>query len=1358
MVPPIPDLPLTRLWPGVVFSMLLAGGIVNAAPPAAPGNAAATSLAPDRARISWTDLSDNESAFVVEQGEPSSAPVVWSPVAEVAADLTSAEVGGLLPATNYSFRIVAVNADGRTPTSPLSLRTPPPGGSFLGPAHESNGIYSFAMSGPNRIERFSLASRQWLNPLPMLQPASAIWTDEIATYAAEDKLVVRWDHATSTRSIFITAGAKITSLFIAGDSLGIFYGPLEIFNRRTGAQIRSVLLYAAGLPGTGFSGPSVDPATGRVFYRPDARLHPDIFSFDTVSSAFHFWTWSNRANFRRYPAASWTRVFARGTRVMDDAGSIFSTSGLSYLNSFGPLRIDDVTFLGDTVPIVLRGAQLTAYATNMEVRGSASITAEKGLRVAISGDDALVFHADENSTRGIGFEAVPLRSLNAPAGGLPVDPKGLRFTPDNAIADRNGSIWLASGIHSSLFQWSPVSRSYTRSIPLSAIPGSMAYDPDNHRLFFTEPVNSREILSLNLNEDMPRGTPFARTASTALTFTGNHLLAAGGGDGRFFLLDRNGNQSATLSGQGIIGRHITWDPFNRRICFVAPVSSGSAISTIDITPADTFSTFRPGVIEPDNTQFFPLRLSGDGNLVATSKGVVRRTSDFRVERQLRGSVITDFIWLGNRLVTLERVSSSLSRLQRWSPAFDRERAALLPGTAHRVLALPDGGFAVITLTSAGSPAIHLLDTSFSLSHSDDPAPLSIVSPPNSLRVPFATEASFEVLALGRPPLQYQWFKEQQPIAGASGSALRIPNAGSRAAGRYHVRVSDASSHVDSPVFELAVGPVSPSPWRSRSSLLVSSTGQIREFLDDADGTLVQSIPVPPPPSTPSPDSPAVLTGVASDHMGRLHVINRVPSGSIYINHLSTYDPGMQRWIHREARDIGPSIVSAGDWLISTYGRMHSQSGTWDLFSDLYDVTTMHPAGTPDGTPITMDDDGTVRRFDPVSREWSFMARISRNAFIESFATDPDGRLYITAAGTFRSYSPDGRLLFSRAHGIASPLQNLSLGGPDGSMLAAGPIRGTSVPLAPLGLESARTITVPGPESNNPGFHVAWATPVDVVQPVFTSTPVPPATAGIAWAWQPNLSHPDPDAVLSFPTVTLPSWMRLKDGVLFGTPPAGISGLAPILLTASDASGATATLERSLTVNAPAPDGLIVSAQGIPVRNPETGLWEQRFTLTNQGPAAPHGFALTIAGLPDGATLHNASDAPNGIPRILLQQPIATGSAITLVLEYSSTSSTRPIPESVSASISPPATASSTFAIDRTEIVRPGTLALEFPSIPGSLYLVQSHDGSGDWRDAGTRIRAAGTRLQWIDRSLPTIPVPQGQGSSRFYRVKKLADR
>jgi hypothetical protein len=325
------------------------------------------------------------------------------------------------------------------------------------------------------------------------------------------------------------------------------------------------------------------------------------------------------------------------------------------------------------------------------------------------------------------------------------------------------------------------------------------------------------------------------------------------------------------------------------------------------------------------------------------------------------------------------------------------------------------------------------------------------------------------------------------------------------------------------------------------------------------------------------------------------------------------------------------------------------------------------------------------------------------------------------------------------------------------MLAAGPIRGTSVPLAPVGLESARTISVPGPESNNPGFHVAWATPVDVVKPVFTNIPTPPATTGTAWAWQPNLSHPDPDAVLSFTTVTLPSWMRLKNGVLFGTPPAGISGPAPVLLTASDASGATATLETSLTVTASAPDGLIVSAQGLPVRNPETGLWEQYFTLTNQGQAAPHGFALTIAGLPDGAALHNASDVINGIPRILSQQPLAAGAVITLLLEYSSSSAIVPIPESVSASLNTPATASSTFAIDRTEIVRPGTLVLEFPSMPGCLYLVQSHDGSGAWRDAGTRIRAAGTRLQWIDTSIPPAPTPQGPGSSRFYRVKKLAD-
>ena len=86
---------------------------------------------------------------------------------------------------------------------------------------------------------------------------------------------------------------------------------------------------------------------------------------------------------------------------------------------------------------------------------------------------------------------------------------------------------------------------------------------------------------------------------------------------------------------------------------------------------------------------------------------------------------------------------------------------------------------------------------------------------------------------------------------------------------------------------------------------------------------------------------------------------------------------------------------------------------------------------------------------------------------------------------------------------------------------------------------------------------------------------------------------------------------------------------------------------------------------------------------------------------------------------------------------------------------PPAPTGEGFAIERCVKLDDGAFLIEFPSVPGDCYEIQYSDNAVDWLASPTTIRAAGNRVQWIDRGPPrthAVPPPAG---SRFYRVKEL---
>ncbi len=86
------------------------------------------------------------------------------------------------------------------------------------------------------------------------------------------------------------------------------------------------------------------------------------------------------------------------------------------------------------------------------------------------------------------------------------------------------------------------------------------------------------------------------------------------------------------------------------------------------------------------------------------------------------------------------------------------------------------------------------------------APVSIVSQPQSRVVTEGATATFQVQAEGGGFLNYQWFKNGNPIGAANSASHTVPDSKLEDAGNYHVRVSNSRGAVNSNTASLTVLP------------------------------------------------------------------------------------------------------------------------------------------------------------------------------------------------------------------------------------------------------------------------------------------------------------------------------------------------------------------------------------------------------------------------------------------------------------------------------------------------------------------------------------------------------------------------
>jgi len=118
-------------------------------------------------------------------------------------------------------------------------------------------------------------------------------------------------------------------------------------------------------------------------------------------------------------------------------------------------------------------------------------------RIFVSGGTIYAFYFDGQAAQ---VEKIAVNTLHPGVPGAPVDPNGLAFTPDKAVIGKDETVYLLSKKYQSIFRWSVAQRRYLNTIPLLDLPSTIAYAPDENRLYVAYPNAS--IYQIRLDESL----------------------------------------------------------------------------------------------------------------------------------------------------------------------------------------------------------------------------------------------------------------------------------------------------------------------------------------------------------------------------------------------------------------------------------------------------------------------------------------------------------------------------------------------------------------------------------------------------------------------------------------------------------------------------------------------------------------------------------------------------------------------------------------------------------------------------------------------------------------------------------------
>ncbi|MEA2715682.1 MAG: hypothetical protein QOG91_710 [Candidatus Parcubacteria bacterium] len=200
--------------------------------------------------------------------------------------------------------------------------------------------------------------------------------------------------------------------------------------------------------------------------------------------------------------------------------------------------------------------------------------------------------------------------------------------------------------------------------------------------------------------------------------------------------------------------------------------------------------------------------------------------------------------------------------------------------------------------------------------------------------------------------------------------------------------------------------------------------------------------------------------------------------------------------------------------------------------------------------------------------------------------------------------------------------------------------------------------------------------------------------------------------------------------------------------------------------------------GAPVFNPQTGLYEQKVTVTNTTVTTISALRVNVGNLRTGVTLFNESGKlADGTSYMQYNLPLSPAQSVTFTAEFYAVDrqaytasfnafSASPDPDLVLPPNkieillqNPLLCGSDVYSTPTCPRANPyhfpdGTYMLEFSVVPGKIYAIQYSDDSGTtWHTVSPVGSTSSNRIQWIDNGppkTPSLPTP-----SRLYKVWEI---
>lgn len=578
-------------------------------------------------------------------------------------------------------------------------------------------ILSFFVASPAQVQRYDVTTRTWLTPivLPTSRGSLTAGTvDADGYYIAYDRAVYRYSTTGTDEIPILNANNSVHGLFTDENLLLInhssyLYARWVSVNKTNNTVIATLESYIDSTYGC-----SIARAANRLFGTTQGISPADVVYVDYTDAGTFTKVVGGPAH-GDYPVGTRTWVFPSGTRVTDTTGHIYNSGDLTHALSFGT-TIDDLAFSGNDVPIVLKGSTLTSYSNALLLAGSTTLSAP-AKSIIVSGDSIVAFRPTTDSN--IATEIVALSSIKAPTPGLPVNPRGLAFTPEQVFTDNSGTVHLFSKAHQTIFRWSPTTQDYTTGIPLVGSPSFVAYSASSNCIYTA--YVSGLVRKIDLADATLAEVPFAQlpAAPLGVATAGSYFFACdeSGAWATHYTYSATG-QLVTSKDWNYYSRAYIWNDANQKMYFFRDDTSPNDLLWEEINANGTaYPSLAAGALgnvkdSPLHTSTgftHPIRLSPNGDFVALGSGMIH---DGRTLERLSSGLANEFqdaTWIGEKLYSFRTISNT-AQLQEWTPPnFGLGLVLQIPGTARHLLAIPNNKLVAILYGSAQVPVFYVLN-------------------------------------------------------------------------------------------------------------------------------------------------------------------------------------------------------------------------------------------------------------------------------------------------------------------------------------------------------------------------------------------------------------------------------------------------------------------------------------------------------------------------------------------------------------------------------------------------------------------------------------------------------------------------